>query len=227
MNKTNWNSILTREYLFNFYIKQQLSIKRIADLTVCDPSTVKRRLIFYGISLRLGSESHTKDSTSRRINTKKEKGYVVSEETKKKISLGHMGKKQSLESNRKRSITLSPKRKGSNNPAWKGGNSFLAGRIRHLFEYKYWRFGIFQRDNFTCRECGQRGGKLEAHHMKYSFKDIYLNFLNEYSTYSPIEDIEILIELAKNHEPFWEKSTSITLCKKCHDKVNLHHWVVK
>lgn len=38
---------------------------------------------------------------------------------------------------------------------------------RHLgVEYDTWRNAILRRDDFTCNICGQRGGKLEAHHLK-------------------------------------------------------------
>jgi len=31
--------------------------------------------------------------------------------------------------------------------------------------YKQWRRAVFQRDNFTCQECGQHGGILNADHI--------------------------------------------------------------
>ena len=39
-------------------------------------------------------------------------------------------------------------------------------RIRHSIEYKQWRNNVFNRDNYTCKECGKRGCYLEAHHIK-------------------------------------------------------------
>lgn len=40
---------------------------------------------------------------------------------------------------------------------------------RHTKQYSDWRKAVFERDNFTCQDCGQHGGYLEAHHIK-SFK---------------------------------------------------------
>ncbi|MEA1937188.1 MAG: HNH endonuclease [Patescibacteria group bacterium] len=40
---------------------------------------------------------------------------------------------------------------------------------RNTKEYKSWRSAVFERDNFTCTECKQKGGDLEAHHIE-SFK---------------------------------------------------------
>lgn len=37
---------------------------------------------------------------------------------------------------------------------------------RHTKEYAEWRKKVFERDNYTCRMCGKRGGKLRAHHIK-------------------------------------------------------------
>ncbi len=33
--------------------------------------------------------------------------------------------------------------------------------------YKRWRFDVYQRDRYTCQDCGDaRGGNLHAHHVK-------------------------------------------------------------
>ena len=49
---------------------------------------------------------------------------------------------------------------------WKGGINPINDSIRKSRDYKIWRKAVFQRDNFTCKECKQRGGKLNAHHIK-------------------------------------------------------------
>jgi hypothetical protein len=41
---------------------------------------------------------------------------------------------------------------------------------RNTEDYKQWRADVFERDRYTCQECGQKGGVLNAHHIK-SFKD--------------------------------------------------------
>lgn len=49
---------------------------------------------------------------------------------------------------------------------WKGGISSPNKIIRSSGEYKKWRIKVFERDNYTCIWCGQRGGKLNADHIK-------------------------------------------------------------
>jgi hypothetical protein len=56
-------------------------------------------------------------------------------------------------------------KKGKKNSNWKGGKHTKL-RPRQSIKYKKWRNKVFKRDNFTCQICGQRGGRLEAHHIK-------------------------------------------------------------
>jgi len=81
--------------------------------------------------------------------------------------------------------------RGAKNPRWKGGITPENKRIRMSLEYRLWRKAIFERDNFTCQKCGQRGGRLRAHHI-FNFADY------------PENRTEI--------------SNGITLCQKCHNK---------
>lgn len=39
-------------------------------------------------------------------------------------------------------------------------------KIRSSARYRQWRRQVFERDNFTCQECGQKGGTLNADHIK-------------------------------------------------------------
>ena len=47
---------------------------------------------------------------------------------------------------------------------------FMINFIGNIKRYKLWRKEVFQRDYYTCLICGEKGGELNAHHIK-SFKD--------------------------------------------------------
>lgn len=49
---------------------------------------------------------------------------------------------------------------------WKGGKTEAGKLIRNSKEYSLWRTAVFERDNFTCVWCYEKGGKLEADHIK-------------------------------------------------------------
>lgn len=49
---------------------------------------------------------------------------------------------------------------------WKGGVTKPNQAFRNSQAYKKWRKSVFERDNYTCVWCGQRGGQLNADHIK-------------------------------------------------------------
>lgn len=55
---------------------------------------------------------------------------------------------------------------GEKNNNWKGGITPINRIARGSKKYFTWRKMVFERDNYTCRECNKRGGNLEAHHIK-------------------------------------------------------------
>ena len=56
--------------------------------------------------------------------------------------------------------------RGKNNHRWRGGITPINFQIRNSPAMKEWKKKVFERDNWTCRECGVRGGKLVADHIK-------------------------------------------------------------
>jgi 5-methylcytosine-specific restriction endonuclease McrA len=65
-------------------------------------------------------------------------------------------------------------------------------------EYNKWRNSVFERDDWFCKICEERGGKLEAHHIL------------------PQKDYPELI---------YDLENGVTLCKDCHiHKVNGHEY---
>lgn len=83
-----------------------------------------------------------------------------------------------------------PHMRGENNPRWKGGiYDTLRQKVMKSIEYKNWRRAVFERDNFICQDCGQKGVWLEANHI-FPYKDF--------------------------PELRFEISNGETLCKPCH-----------
>lgn len=85
-----------------------------------------------------------------------------------------------------------------------------------------WAKSVLERDNYTCRHCGKRDCKLDAHHYLKSFSQILYEFYQQYSQYDPIEDNSILISLTQSYLPFWDVDNGLTLCKSCHKKEHKH-----
>jgi hypothetical protein len=152
-------------------------------------------------------------------------GKTYSEEYKKKMSEGHKKigvgkwmKGRKLPLNTRLKIKAAT-RKGSECNFWKGGITPLRKAIRESFEGENWRIAVFQRDRYTCQDCGvNNGGLLESHHKK-PFAVIFSDFLQEYNQFSPIEDKDTLVRIAINYKSFWDINNGKTLCKECHKGV--------
>ena len=129
------------------------------------------------ISRSLMGRKIPEDVVRKIIQTKKENGYKHSEETKRKIGDGHRGKKMSSEAKEKMSIAKKGKKtwnfrkhhpnvSGEKCHFLRGGITPLNKKLRTSMEYKSWRESVFKRDDYTCQECHERGGKLNADHIK-------------------------------------------------------------
>lgn len=57
-------------------------------------------------------------------------------------------------------------KRGKEHHSWKGGVNDINNTIRNSKESKLWRVAVFERDDYTCRFCGVRGGTLNADHIK-------------------------------------------------------------
>ncbi len=59
-----------------------------------------------------------------------------------------------------------PQLGGENHHLWRGGVTPEHDKIRHSAQYYEWREAVYKRDNYTCQECGARGVRLQADHIK-------------------------------------------------------------
>jgi len=56
--------------------------------------------------------------------------------------------------------------RGKNHYNWQDGATPKNQRLRTSPKGRAWTIGVFIKDNFTCRKCGYRGNRLQAHHIK-------------------------------------------------------------
>lgn len=130
------------------------------------------------------------------------KGHRVphSKEVIERLSRIKLGGKSSEETRKKQSISMKSAMVEGRHPSWKGGITPINEAIRKSVEYKLWREAVYQRDNFTCRSCGEKeavSGKLNAHHIK---------------PFSLYPELRFAID---NGE---------TLCDECHKKTDTYLW---
>lgn len=84
--------------------------------------------------------------------------------------------------------------KGENHPNYKHDRSLVKSK-RSRYENTVWTQEVFKRDDYTCQECKQRGGKLQADHIK------------PYATHP---------------ESRWDLNNGRTLCVDCHKKTDTY-----
>jgi hypothetical protein len=90
-------------------------------------------------------------------------------EQKEKVSKKLKGKPSKLKGIKlslKQRVERSKRNKGKKSHFWKGGITNKNKIIRMSLNYKLWRKAVFERDNYICVFCGQRGEKLQADHIK-------------------------------------------------------------
>lgn len=84
---------------------------------------------------------------------------------------------------------------GTLNPNWNPDKTMADREIGRAYpEYWAWRKGVFERDDYTCKKCGDRGCLLAAHHVE---------------------------DYAGNPELRTKLENGETLCKVCHS--DFHH----
>lgn len=123
------------------------------------------------------------------INNYKKRKYCSHKcSSKSKIGIKRPEMAEILKKNRKH-------HRGEKHWNWKGGITPYYHKLRQSKKYIEWRNEVYERDNWTCRECNEKlkSKTIVAHHIK-SFK--------------------------KYHKLRFKISNGKTLCRKCHKKVH-------
>lgn len=130
------------------------------------------------------------------------KGRHHSEEAKEKMRKAHIGIPLSKENKKHIKEALTGRKMSEE---WINkiriantihGNTPINKILRNSVDFLKWRKSVFERDDYTCQECGERGVYIHAHHIK---------------------------QFAFNPELRFKISNGITLCKDCHKKVKHIH----
>ena len=131
------------------------------------------------------SEETRKKMSLAKLGQQNAKGHKVSEESRKRMSQNMKGR---VVWNKGKPFLAT---RGSNHWNWKGGKSNPNELIKKSLEWTMWRRQIFERDNYTCRDCGKSGVYIEPHH---------------------------IIPKRINKEIMFDIINGITLCRPCHKK---------
>lgn len=97
--------------------------------------------------------------------------------------------------------------KGEKNINWLGGITPVKRALRACLKYKNWVRGVFERDGYTCQECQQIGGKLNADHIIPFAVLIHKNNIKTFNQGVVCEEL-------------WSLKNGRTLCLDCHKKTS-------
>lgn len=87
--------------------------------------------------------------------------------------------------------------RGERSHFWQGGKTEASKKIKSSLGYKLWRKAVFERDNWTCMWCKEKGGNLTADHIK---------------PFSLFPELRLAIDNGR------------TLCRDCHKKTDTWGW---
>ena len=118
-------------------------------------------------------------------------GLPVPAERRSRISVGLSGAKHPNYGKRCKDTTN-----------WQGGLTDKMQALRNTSAYKNWRESVYERDDWTCQECGARSS---------SGNTVYLNAHHIH----PIKD-------NKNSLLIFDVNNGITLCVDCHNETKGH-----
>lgn len=93
---------------------------------------------------------------------------------------------------------------GDKKSSWRGGLTSINKMVRNCDQMTIWRNAIFERDDYICQICGDKGDKLNADHYPISLSEIIITY-----------NIKGLKD-ARECKELWDIKNGRTLCVPCH-----------
>ncbi len=207
---------ISDEQVIDLYWDKNLSSAQTAKILCRSEHFVRSRLAKTERGLRSLSEADKiRDGTADITDEQLIYLHDVRDWTCAKISR-HFGKSEDFV--RQRFIVMGKSRRqnvGKYNGAYIDGRTPLRTRIRDCAKSLAWKQACMARDNYTCQETDQHGGKLEVHHIK-PFSKIFEEFMYLNSDLDPETDCDQLFDLSQHYDPFWDTSNGKTLSEESH-----------
>lgn len=213
---------ITKEKLEKYYFEEKKSQKEIADILGADQTLISWYFKKLNIEARtweenfggnkhprLGKENKWGNHTDAHKQHMSELmsgegnpmfGKELSQETKDLLSQMFSGKGNPMYGKTGKDSPNYKNPEDRKNPVFQ--------QIRTCLEYSKWRIQCFERDHYTCLDCGDnRGGNLVAHHILHFSK--LLKWYN-------IETLEQSYECKE----LWNVNNGLTLCEDCHKRTH-------
>lgn len=160
---------ISKEWLIDHYVSQELSMRACADLISCSPTTILKAIKRHGIEPRACTEKAHRRARELikqgewpllRANNMGENNPAKRPEVREKIRQSKIGSNNAMYG-----------RHGPESGNWRGGISFEPYCIKFNKEFKERVRNKFGRKCFSCDE-PENGRKLSVHHIDYNKNSI-------------------------------------------------------
>lgn len=192
-----------KEWLHNHYVEEEMDCPEISDICGCHKTTIAKWINRLNVSRR--EPKYKNESWLREKYIEKE---MTLSEVADLCDTGSTTIKRYMDragiERRESWFGL----KGPDHPKWKGTQR-LYKRIRKTQKYADHRQSCFERDDFTCQECGDSPPNLHADHIK------------PFSLIADENNINTLDEAFGCGE-LWDLSNLRTLCVPCHKNTDTY-----
>lgn len=197
--------IADRDWVRKKYLKEKLSIRRLAKAANCSLRTAARWLDVHGIKTRSSKQGRLLID----INGSSNPNWRGAS----RCSCG----KSKDRSSKKCAGCYSNQIRGASNPNWKGLaeiSVLIRGWVRD-----YWRPKVFSRDGYKCCRCGDaKGGNLCAHHVE-RLECLIKDAVAELPLRTAKQRLRA-VELVLKNRKIQSVSNGVTLCTSCHREIH-------